>query len=60
MNTNPLAANDEAEPDFPPDQSHAVRILSSIYLDAGLPLYAAVRAALADYAAFDETNLCLS
>jgi hypothetical protein len=59
MNTTILAPEDGTEPDLPPDERRAVSVLSSIYLDAGLPLYAAVRAALADYESFDETTLCL-
>jgi hypothetical protein len=60
MNTTNLAPDDETDPDLHPDERHALGVLSSIYLDAGLPLYAAVKAALADYATFDETALCLS
>ncbi|MES2572334.1 MAG: hypothetical protein V4710_20050 [Verrucomicrobiota bacterium] len=33
----------------PANERHLVTILSSIYLEAGLPLEAAVRSALADY-----------
>ena len=60
MNTTHLAPDNATEPDLQPDERPAVRILSSIYLDAGLPLYAAVKAALADYESFDETAPCLS
>ena len=60
MNTNALAS-DETEPDLPLPERHIVSVLSGIYLDAGLPLYAAVQAAIADYeCSFAEPSLCLS
>jgi hypothetical protein len=59
MNTNALAS-DENEPDPLPGDRHILSVLSGIYLDAGLPLYAAVKAAIADYELFSDTSFCLS
>lgn len=45
----------------PADERNAVTILSSIYLEAGLPLEAAVRSALADLqSVFGTLVLCRS
>jgi len=60
MNTNAIAY-DETEPDFPPDERHVVSVLSGVYLEVGLPLYAAVQAAIADYeCSFSDAPLCVS
>jgi hypothetical protein len=37
---------------------HALTLLSSIYLEAGLPLERAIRSAIADYELFAEELLC--
>lgn len=42
---------------LPERERHPVIVLSGIYLDAGLPLEAAVRSALADYECYDEETL---
>ena len=60
MNTNAITS-DETEPDFPPEERHIVSVLSGIYLEVGLPLYAAVKAAIADYeCSFSDAPLCVS
>ena len=50
---------DFADPDADANERHPLLALSSIYLDAGLPLAAAAQAALADFGSlFDEATLC--
>ena len=51
--------NENTEPPADPDGRHPITILSQIYLEIGLPLHAAVQAAIADYESiFDEADLC--
>ena len=60
MNTKTIVS-DETDPDLPPAERHVVSVLSGIYLDVGLPLSAAVQAAIADYeCSYSETAPCLS
>lgn len=50
--------HDNAAPPADPDGRHPITILSQIYLEIGLPLHAAVEAAIADYhSIFDEPAL---
>lgn len=50
--------NEETDPPANPDRGHPITILSQIYLEIGLPLHAAVQAAIADYnSIFDEAVL---
>jgi hypothetical protein len=49
---NPSAPDD-------PDEPHPITLLSSIYLELGLPLEAAAQSAIADYESiFDHADLC--
>ena len=44
-----------------PDDRHPITVLSNIYLEIGLPLHAAVQAAIADFETIfneDEADLC--
>ena len=49
--------NDDPPEEY--DERHPIALLSSIYLEAGLPLEAAAQSAIADYEhIFDEPALC--
>ena len=51
--------NENTAPPADPDGRHPITILSRIYLEIGLPLHAAVQAAVADYENFfDNAVLC--
>jgi hypothetical protein len=50
--------DDPHESEGRPNDRHLVTLLSSIYLEAGLPLELAVRAAFADFELFDNEILC--
>ena len=57
MNTPPNTARRTPFPAFrnaPPATHHFITALARVYQDAGLPFPAAFRAALADYAGFEE------
>jgi len=45
-------------PDLHANLRHGLTLLSSIYLEAGLPLDLAIEAAAADYALFEEELPC--
>jgi hypothetical protein len=45
---------DRESPDPPADARRGITLLSSVYLEAGLPLDLAVQSAIADYALFEE------
>ena len=54
-----MKPNDNDEPPEEYDERNPIAILSSIYLEAGLPLEAAAKSAIADYESiFDEPALC--
>ena len=54
-----MKQNDNDEPLDEYDGRHPIAILSSIYLEAGLPLEAAAQSAIADFECiFDEPALC--
>ena len=55
---NPYDTN---APPADPDERHPITVLSNLYLEIGLPLHAAVQAALADFETIfdeDEAGLC--
>jgi hypothetical protein len=63
MSTLPAATDDDGPPEREPclDATRArdfILALGRVYLEAGLPLYAAIEAALADYQHIGADSVC--